>query len=91
MSRSYPPAPQIRLALITVRPVITDKQSVKVFAAAFRWGVTANDELLLLGQFDFNSGAAASTRLVQRIWSFCDQAFELELLCYSEKLFLCTS
>jgi hypothetical protein len=73
------------------RPVVTDKQSAKVFAAAFWWGVTADDELLGSRQFDFNPGAAAPARLVQRIRSFCDQAFELELLCYSEKLFLCTS
>jgi hypothetical protein len=45
-------------------PVVTHKQSAKVFAAAFWWGVTADDELLLLGQLDFDPGAAASTRLV---------------------------
>ena len=41
------------------RLIVTDKQSAKVFAAAFRRGVTANDERLLLGQFDFDPGALA--------------------------------
>ena len=62
------------------RPVITDKQSAKVFAAAFRRGITADDELLLLGKLDFDPGSGAPAGLVQRIWSFCDQPFELELL-----------
>jgi len=48
--------------------VVTDKQSAKVFAAAFWWGVTADDELLLLGKLDFDPGAGAPATLVQRIW-----------------------
>jgi len=43
-----------------VRALVTNKQSAEVFAAAFWRGVAAADKLLLLGQFDFDPGAAAS-------------------------------
>jgi ATP dependent DNA ligase C terminal region len=49
------------------RPVVTDKQSAKVFAAAFWRCVPTNHELLLLGKFYFNPGAAAPAGLVKRI------------------------
>ena len=33
-----------------------------IFATAFRWDVTADDELLLLGKLDFDPGAGAPAR-----------------------------
>ena len=39
-----------------------DQQSAEVFSTAFRWGVTTYDELLLLGEFDFDPGSAPSAR-----------------------------
>ena len=62
-----------------VRALVADQQSSEVFAAAFGRCVAANNKLLVLGQFDFDPGAAASAGLVQRIGSFGDQAFEVEL------------
>jgi len=43
----------------TVRTVVTDEQRAEVFAAAFGWCVATDDELLLLGQFDFDPGTAS--------------------------------
>jgi hypothetical protein len=62
-----------------VGTLVTDKQSAEVFAAAFGRGVAADDELLLLGQLDFDPGTAAPAGLVERIRSFGDQAFQLKL------------
>ncbi len=40
-----------------------------------RRGIATDDELLLLGQFDFDPGTAASACLVARIEPLWDQAF----------------
>jgi hypothetical protein len=56
------------------RAMVANKQSAKLFTAAFRrrvTGVTANHELLLLGEFYcefyFNPGTAALARFIGRI------------------------
>jgi hypothetical protein len=48
-------------------------------------GVAADDELLLLGEFDFDPGAAALASLVERIRPLGDQAFELEFISQAEE------
>jgi hypothetical protein len=65
----------------------SNKQCTKALATTSGRRVAANDKLLLLGQFDFNPGAAAPAGLVVRIRLFGDQAFEVKLLCYLKKFF----
>jgi hypothetical protein len=48
----------------SVRTVVPDQQSAEIFAVAFGWGGAADDELLLLGQLDFDPGTAAASALV---------------------------
>jgi hypothetical protein len=54
---SEKPVPTLPAKKESFRPVVTDKQSAKVCAAAFWWGVTADDEFLLQGKLDFDRTA----------------------------------
>ena len=67
--------------------LVANQQSAEVLAAAFGWGVAADNKLLLPSQFDFNPGAAAPAALVKRIRPFGHQTFEPELPRYFQKLF----
>ena len=71
----------------SVRSIVADEQRTEVRAAAFGRRVADDDELLLLGEFDFDPSTAASATLVERIRPFGDQAFQQELPCNLEKLF----
>jgi hypothetical protein len=46
-----------------VSGVITHNRGAKVLSAAFRWGVSADDELLQLGQLYFDLGTGAPSAL----------------------------
>ena len=64
----------------TVRTIVADEQRAEVFASSFGERVAADNELLTLGDFEFDPGAAAPAVLVDRIQSLRDQAFEAKLL-----------
>jgi hypothetical protein len=61
--------------------------NAEVFAAALRGRVTADHELLLQGELDFDPGAAAPAGLIGGIWSLGYQAFEVEVARNFKKLF----
>src|SRR5258706_8178782 len=58
--------------------VAADQQRAKMFSAAFRIGVAANDHFLLLEQLDLDPGSASFAGLINGILAFPNQAFKPE-------------
>jgi hypothetical protein len=78
---------QVRLSTVMSRRALgNSKQVIAASSALYEGAYPPMTNSCCCGQFDLNPGAAASTRLVQRIRSFYDQGFKLEVLCFLEKL-----
>jgi hypothetical protein len=52
--------------------IVTNQQRAEILAGAFWLGVSADHELLLAGQLDFDPGTATPSTLVKRIGPFSD-------------------
>ena len=51
----------------SIRFIVTNQQRAEILAASLWLGVAADNELLLLGQVDFQPGAATPSTFVKRI------------------------